>query len=207
MRDRRGLWLGIGLVLAGVIGGGTWVAAKPDALASGTASGSAQGMMGAASGSRWTTAHVTTLVHNSERDVTIDRTTNTITYHADHVVLVPLAAPQALPGMRWEIDGLVDPRVVVPAGAHVTVDLVNEDPGYLHGFLVTTAHPPFGDMAMMQGTMPFANALIMPIAPPTGAGFAHATTTFIAAAAGTYAYICPVPGHAAHGMAGRLVVT
>ncbi|MCL5972532.1 MAG: hypothetical protein M1499_08240 [Firmicutes bacterium] len=40
------------------------------------------GMMGAASGSVWTPAQVAKLVQQSEQGVTIDRTTNTITYHS-----------------------------------------------------------------------------------------------------------------------------
>lgn len=171
--------------------------------------GSGGGMMGAASGPAWTPAHVATVVQQSKRGVTIDRATNTITYHSAHDLVVPLAAPAALhlPGMQWEIDGLINPTVVVPRGAQVTVDLVNADQGYLHGFEVTTATPPFQEMAMMQGAAAFPGAFVMPILPETSHGQYHRSTQFTAATTGTYYYICPVPGHAAHGMAGQFVVS
>ena len=101
--------------------------------------------MGAVSGSVWTPAHVAKLVQQSEQGAIIDRTTNTITYPSMQDLLVPLAAPAALhsKGMQWEIDGLINPKVVVPQGAQITVDVVNADQGYMHGFEVTTARPPF----------------------------------------------------------------
>lgn len=168
----------------------------------------ASGMMASASGSVWTPAHVAALVRQSEQGVTIDRVTNTITYHGTHDLLVPLAAPAALhlKGMQWEIDGLINPTVVVPHGAQMTVDLVNADQGYMHGFEVTKAAPPFQEMAMMQGSPAFSGSFVMPILPETRQGQYHRSTQFTAAAAGTYHYICPVPGHAAQGMAGRFVV-
>jgi len=171
--------------------------------------GSGGDMMGTASGSAWAPIHVAALVRQSERGVTIDRATNTITYHSAHDLVVPLAAPAALhlPGMQWEIDGLINPTVVVPRGAQVTVDLVNADQGYMHGFEVTKATPPFQEMAMMQGTAAFPGAFVMPIWPETSHGQYHRSTQFTAATAGTYHYICPVPGHAAHGMAGQFVVS
>lgn len=166
-------------------------------------------MMGAASGSVWTPAHVAALVRQSEQHVTIDRATNTITYHGTQDLLVPLAAPAALhlKGMQWEIDGLINPTVVIPHGARVTVDLVNADQGYMHGFEVTKGVPPFQEMAMRQGTVAFSGSFIRPILPETTQGQFHRSTHFIATIAGTYYYICPVPGHAAHGMAGRFVVS
>lgn len=170
---------------------------------------SGRGMMGAASDSLWTSAHVAALVHQSEQGVSINRATNTITYHSTRDLLVPLAAPAALhiSGMQWEIDGLINPKIVVPQGAQVTVDLVNADQGYMHGFAVTTANPPFGEMAMMQGSASFPGAFIMPVLPETSQGQSHRRTQFTAAQAGTYHYICPVPGHAAQGMAGEFVVS
>ena len=167
------------------------------------------GMMGQASGSVWTPAQVKALVHNSEQGVTINRATNTITYHQSHDLLVPLAAPASLhvKGMQWEIDGLINPKVVVPQGAQVKVALVNEDQGYMHGFEVTTAHPPFAEMAMAQGSVAFSGGFVMPILPETSQGqYHHRSTQFTASRIGSYYYICPVPGHAAQGMAGQFVV-
>ena len=166
-------------------------------------------MMATSGGVPWTPAQVGQLVRQSAQQATIDHATNTVTYHGAHPVLVVLAAPAALhgPGMPWEIDGLINPTVVIPPGARVTVVLINGDQGDLHGFEVTTASPPFGEMAMMQGPVAFSGSFIPPIWPETGQGQYHRSTTFIAAVAGTYHYLCPVPGHAEAGMAGTLVVS
>lgn len=234
MMGRSGWLVGAGLLVAGVLAG--VVAAnqgvRPGTLGAGVAAGpGVGGMMGSgslvamgrvgsggssmmggstsAAAATWTPRQVQQQVRTSERGVTINRATNTITYRGHHDLLVPLAAPAALhlKGMQWEIDGLINPTVVVPSGARVTVDLVNADQGYLHGFEVTTARAPFGEMAMMQGAVAFPGAFIMPISPESHGGAPHAQTVFTTTASGTYSYICPVPGHAALGMAGTLRVS
>ena len=234
---QSGWLVGVGLLAAGVLAGIVAVTqgAVPGASGTGGTPGGIDpgvgGMMGSgavvamgrvgsggsnmmgggpsADRATWTPSEVQSAVRASEQGVTINRATNTITYQGRHDLLVALAAPAALhlKGMQWEIDGLINPTVVVPTGARVTVDLVNADQGYLHGFEVTTARPPFGEMAMMQGTVPFPGGLILPIPPESHGGAPHAQTVFTAAAAGTYSYICPVPGHAAMGMAGTLRVS
>lgn len=42
---------------------------------------------------------------------------------------------------------------------------------------------------------------------PTAAGLHAGTLTFTAIMAGSYRYLCPVPGHAQKGMTGQLTVT
>ncbi len=230
MMQPRGLWWGLGLVAAGVFGifagaalpqgamfpgGGSWGLNSGGMMgygAYGSGPGESGGMMGGGTGApvrTWSVQQVSAAVRASERGATIDRAANTITYHGHQDVVVPLAAPVALrlPGMQWEIDGLINPTVIVPRGARITVELVNADQGYVHGFEVTTARPPFTAMAMMQGSVAFPGGFIMPIPPESAAGAPHAQSTFTASAPGTYSYICPVPGHAAQGMAGTLVVS
>ena len=232
MTGQSGWMVGVGLLVVGVLAGivavnqgavrgvpGTGIAGVGGMMGSGSAvamgrvGSGGSGIMGsgtaAAAWATWTPAEVQSAVRASKRGVTIDRATNTITYHERHDLLVPLAAPAALhlKGMQWEIDGLINPTVVVPSGAQVTVDLVNADQGYLHGFEVTTARPPFGEMAMMQGSVAFPGGLILPIPPESRGAAPHAQTVFTATAAGTCSYICPVPGHAAMGMAGTLRVS
>ena len=41
----------------------------------------------------------------------------------------------------------------------------------------------------------------------TAAGMHAGTFTFTASTPGTYHYLCPVPGHAQHGMAGTFTVS
>ncbi len=159
---------------------------------------------------RLSSAQVNSLIAQSERGVKINHSTNTIVYSSSKVSLVPLAAPAALhiPGMQWEIDGLINPTIVVPKGASVNVNLINADKGYMHGFEVINASPPFSQMAMRQGPRAFASSFIMPIPPENTLGqFSSSSTQFRAVSKGTYYYICPVPGHAALGMAGKFIVS
>ena len=75
-----------------------------------------------------------------------------VTYGSRRVTMVALGAPGDRPGMFWQVDGVVNPTVVVPAGAVVTVDFADADPGQSHGFEVTRAAPPYPGMAMMAGS-------------------------------------------------------
>src|SRR5438876_11690834 len=86
---------------------------------------------------------------------TIDRRTNTITYHTRQVELVALASPDSGPDMTWNVDGLVNPTVVIPIGAHVTVHFFDADSGTIHGWELTTAPPPYPYMAMMDAPVAF----------------------------------------------------
>lgn len=134
---------------------------------------------------------------------TVNKSGGTLTYHAKVLTLVALGAPGNRPGMYWQIDGVDGPRgptVSVPAGATVTVDFADGDPGHPHGFELTTAAPPYDRMAMMEGSIAAPGAFVMPVPPPTGSLWYAATVTFKAPAPGTYHIICPVPGHAQQGM-------
>ncbi|MHB1834561.1 MAG: sulfocyanin-like copper-binding protein [Solirubrobacteraceae bacterium] len=133
----------------------------------------------------------------------------TVTYPRRQVTLVALGAPGNRPGMYWQIDGLDGPggpTVSVAEASTITVDFADGDPGHPHGFELTTAAPPYPRMAMMAGRIAAPGALIMPVPAPKGRLWHAATVTFRAPPPGTYYYICPVPGHAAQGMWGKLVV-
>lgn len=131
---------------------------------------------------------------------------NTLHYATTHVTVVALAAPPGRPGMYWQVDGRVNPTIVVPAHSTVTVDFADGDPGHHHGFELTTANPPYPKMAMAAGQVAAPGALIMPVPPPQGSSWYGKTVTFTAPAPGTYHYICPVPGHAQRGMWGTFTV-
>lgn len=130
----------------------------------------------------------------------------TVTYRSSQVTLVALGAPGNRPGMYWQVDGVVNPTVTVPAGATVTVRFADGDPGHPHGFEVTAAAPPYPEMAMMAGDVAAPGALVMPVPAPQGSSWWSATTTFHAPPPGVYYYLCPVPGHARAGMWGKLIV-
>lgn len=137
------------------------------------------------------------------------RSGQSLTYHTKQVTLVALGAPGNRPGMYWQIDGVDGPHgptVSVPAGASVTVDCADGDPGHPHGFELSTAAPPYSRMAMMQGRIAASGAFIMPVPPPKGNLWYAATVSFKAPSPGTYHIICPVPGHAQQGMWATFVV-
>lgn len=108
--------------------------------------------------------------------------------------------------MTWTVDGLVNPTVVLPTGAHVTVHLFNADDGTIHGWELTTTPPPYSFMAMMDAPVAFSGAVAMPVPGATAQRWVGRTVQFTASRAGAYYYICPVPSHAQKGMRGTLVV-
>ena len=182
----------------GMMGGG---AAANGAMGSSMTGG------GAASGGAITNASLAALVSHGEQGASVDPTADTVTYKGQAVTLVALASPHGKPNMTWEIDGLVNPTVVVRPGAQLDVVLVNTDWGYVHGFELTTTPPPYPYMAM-AGVAP--SFFLMPLPPRTTKDTATATFHTESAAfitrPGTYHYLCPVPGHAAMGMFGTLIV-
>ena len=176
--------------------------------------GAAGGMMGGGSdiargapGGLVAAGRMEALAAQAARSAT--RTGRTLTYHTKEVTLVALGAPGSRPGMYWQIDGVDGPNgptVSVPAGAGVTVDFADGDPGHPHGFELTTASPPYVRMAMMQGRIAAPGAFVMPVPPPKGNLWYAATVSFQAPPPGTYHIICPVPGHAQQGMWATFVV-
>ena len=137
---------------------------------------------------------------------TASRRGATFTYSSEHVTLVALGAPGNRPGMYWQLDGVDNAVVSVPAGATITVQFADGDPGRPHGLELTTAAPPYPRMAMMDGRIAASGGFIMPVPAPAGALWYAASTTFRAPAPGTYYIICPVPGHAQKGMWARFIV-
>lgn len=131
---------------------------------------------------------------------------SSLAYSGNQVTLVALGAPGNRPGMYWQIDGVDNAAVSVPAGASITVEFADGDPGHPHGLELTTAAPPYPRMAMMDGRIAAVGGFIMPVPAPEGSRWYAATTTFHAPAPGTYYIICPVPGHAQNGMWAKFVV-
>ena len=148
------------------------------------------------------------LVQQGEVGAIINKTAKTVAYTETNVSLVVLASPHGVPNMTWEIDGLVNPTITIPANATVHVTLVNPDWGYMHGFEITTTPPPYSQMPMMS----INNDFLLPPLP-------QRTTQSLATAkydsrsgqlnlhAGIYYYLCPVPGHAKQGMYGILKIS
>ncbi|MBV9661039.1 MAG: hypothetical protein JO337_07775 [Acidimicrobiales bacterium] len=134
---------------------------------------------------------------------TQDKAADTVTFHTDTVSFNAVSVPPGGPDMTFRIAGLVNPTLVVPEGATVTVVFINADTDEAHGWEVTAAQPPF---QFQPGTAAFAGAFARGLGDPTVAGDGTETITFTADKTGTYQYVCPMPGHAQMGMHGAFDV-
>ena len=130
----------------------------------------------------------------------------TITFTSTSVRLTAVASPAGGPDETFRIADLVNPKIIVPAGSHVSIQVVNADHDTAHG-LVVTASATSSWMPMMTGTPAFSGSALWFLPNPTAAGMHAGTLTFTASTAGTYRYLCPVPGHAQKGMTGTIIVT
>lgn len=167
------------------------------------------GMMGSGIGGPVTTSNpaaAQALVQQLAAGADINRQTNTITYHTAQVALAALGSPDGQQDMTWNVNGLVNPTVVIPKGAQVTVHFFDADIGTPHGWELTTTPPPYPSMVMMDVQVAFPGAFAMPAPGATAQQWFGRTLQFTAADAATYYYLCPVPGHAKQGMFGKLVV-
>ncbi|NMP21542.1 multicopper oxidase domain-containing protein [Sulfobacillus harzensis] len=153
-----------------------------------------------------TAAAVAQWVQQGARGTVINAHGPMVTYHTRQVTLVALASPVAIHrvGLFWEIDGLINPTIRVPLGATVHVVVINADRTHYHGFSVTAVR----DARRNPRDVPMnPDAFIGMVAPITPVGDQWAETTFHATRAGTFHYVCWLPGHAARGMIGTWEVT
>ena len=97
--------------------------------------------------------------------------------------------------------------VVVPAGAKVSIEIVNADPDTAHGLVITSSTGRSSWMPMMTSRPAFTGSALWFLGNPTSAGMHAGTLTFTATAPGTYHDLCPVPGHAQKGMTGPFTVS
>ena len=180
---------------AGMMGGGT--------SGMGKMMGSA---MADAPGPRLPESSARTLGDASPTGATVHAAQRIISFQTKDVNLWVLASPDWGTDMTFRIAGLTDPTLIVPQGARVTVHFVNADVDTSHGWLLTSAAPPFSFMAMMSAPPAVSGAFAPPLGDATSAGMPVETVSFIAATAGRYTYLCPVPGHAQRGMYGAFLV-
>jgi rusticyanin len=134
----------------------------------------------------------------------VDKASDTITFTSRTVSFTVVAVPPGGPDMTFRVAGLTDPAIVVPRDARVTVQFINGDSDEAHGWLVTDEQPPyrFGQPRVPSISGAFSGV----IGDPTASGQGARTFTFQAGSAGTYQYICPMPGHAQMGMHGAFIV-
>jgi rusticyanin len=137
----------------------------------------------------------------------INRAANTVTFATASVRLAAVASPAGGPDETFRIAGLVNPVITVPAGAKVSIQVINADPDTAHGLVITASADTSSPMPMMASRLAFADAAVWFLGNPTTAGLHTATLTFTATAPGAYQYLCPVPGHAQKGMTGTFTVS
>jgi len=152
-------------------------------------------------------AQVTALGSQAPAGARIDRAANTITFTTGSVRLAAVASPAGGPEETFRIAGLVNPTIIVPAGARVSVQVINADPDTAHGLVITASGGRPSWMPMMTSRPAFAGSALWFLGNPTAAGMHAGTLTFTATTPGTYHYLCPVPGHAQKGMTGAFTVT
>ena len=152
-------------------------------------------------------AQVTALGSQAPAGARIDRAANTITFTTGSVRLAAVASPAGGPDETFRIAGLVNPTIIVPAGARVSVQVINADPDTAHGLVITASGGRPSWMPMMTSRPAFAGSALWFLGNPTAAGMHAGTLTFTATTPGTYHYLCPVPGHAQKGMTGAFTVT
>lgn len=160
---------------------------------------------------------VNSLVAAGKRGAVISAAANSVTYTQSHVLLVFLANPEQAPmgHAKWQLDGLFNPTITVPAGAGVTIDFVNADKGapsiqmaQMHGFYITRSGPPYATFPEFSA-LPVPGTMLAYLPPqqpfwnPTGMMM---RSEFLRLSTGAYFYLCPAMGHAQSGMYGQLNV-
>jgi rusticyanin len=138
---------------------------------------------------------------------TLDRAASSITFTGTSVWLTVLASPAGGPDESFRIAGLTDPAITVPAGAQVSIEVINADPDTAHGLVITAGGNTTSSMPMLTARAAFPGSAVWFLGNPTPAGMHAATLSFTATTAGTYRYLCPVPGHAQKGMTGAFTVS
>jgi rusticyanin len=176
-------------------------------MGGGTDPGKVMGTLFANSpGPRVSAAQAAALAGQAPAGAQVSKAANTINFATATVRLAIVASPSGGPDETFRVAGLVNPTIIVPAGARVTIELVNADSGTAHGLVVTASAASASWMPMMTARPAFTGSALWFLGNPTSAGMHEGALAFTATTPGTYGYLCPVPGHAQKGMAGTLTV-
>ena len=159
-----------------------------------------------APGPRVSSQQATALGSQVPASARMDRAANTITFTTTTVRLAVLASPSGGPDETFRIAGMTNPAIVVPAGARVSIEVINADPDTAHGLVITAGNAASSWMPMMTTRPAFTGSALWFLGNPTTAGMHAGTLTFTASTPGTYHYLCPVPGHAQKGMTGTFTI-
>lgn len=201
-------WMMGGTRAPGWMRGGSLPAAMMGTIGTGADPGKIMGRLWAsAPGARVTLPEAAELGNQVPAGARVNRATRTISFTTASVRLVALASPAGGPDETFRIAGLVNPTLIVPARAHVSIEVVNADHDTAHGLVLSAGGARSSWMPMMTGAPAFAGSALWYLGNPTAAGMHAGTLTFTASTPGTYHYLCPVPGHAQKGMTGTFIVT
>jgi rusticyanin len=202
-------------MMGGVSSPGWMTGAVPSAMmgaammgtGTGTDPGTIMGSLWAnAPGPRVSAAQAAALGSQVPAGAQVSKSANAVTVTTTTVRLTILASPPGSPDETFRAAGLVNPRIIVPAGARVSIQLINADPGTAHGLVITAGDASTSWMPMMTARPAFPGSALWFLGNPTTAGMHEGTFAFTAATPGTYHYLCPVPGHAQKGMTGAFTV-
>lgn len=160
-----------------------------------------------APGSRISPAHAARLSDQVPTGAHLNRAARTITFTTSSVQLVVVASPAGGRDETFRIAGMVNPAITVPAGARVSIQVINADPDTAHGLVITSAAARTSWMPMMTSRPAFTGSALWFLGNLTAAGMHTGTLAFTASTPGIYHYLCPVPGHAKEGMTGLFTIT
>ncbi len=141
----------------------------------------------------------------------IDKAKNQATFTGDRIEIAMAAVQPDFPDTTFEVAGLVNPTIIVPAGSTITINFINMDygSGMNHGVVITPDAPPYPVLSMMGMSNYFVG---IPVLPPRQSEdaqkslYPESSVTFQAPSSGTYYYLCQYYDHASKGMYGRFIV-
>jgi plastocyanin len=136
---------------------------------------------------------------------TVDRATGTIRFQTTTASITIVANPPNGRDMAFRAAGLENPTIEVRPGTRLIVRFINADSDSAHGWLLLDPVVQVGNS--FHGPRAFPGSFAPILGDPTTAGQPLETIRFTASQPGTYRYECPVPGHAAMGMQGELLVS
>ncbi len=110
-------------------------------------------------------------------------------------------------GNVFVIDNMINPVLVIPAGAALHITFVNLDSSESHNMIISGSPPPYSympyqAMSSIVSMMP----LIQHASYPAGEAYEYSYSAVLTSS-GTLWYLCMYPGHAQMGMYGKIVVT
>lgn len=124
--------------------------------------------------------------------------------------LTGIQPPSYSTGDVFVIDGLINPTLVMPAGASIQFTVVNLDNDMYHNFVISPYGPPYAYVpiqGMMSGySMPMAMMFLPPADYSQGLARTYSYTLAFNQP-GTMWYFCTYRGHAQSGMYGQITVT